>query len=136
MLPFTLQELSYFKIVKRSIVTHAMTFTGLSRLILKNGGHGIISVTFFKQKELFKSSLIIQNKLSIISRPILLLELIMPKRLLNSANYRECIKVLEKVNILPQEGAQEGHDIFELANLSLAVELLETRKNTERRLSM
>ena len=43
------------------------------------------------------------------------------KALLNSGRYSECINVLEKVNILPQEGAHEGHDIFELANLSLAV---------------
>ncbi len=43
------------------------------------------------------------------------------KALLNSGKYSECVSVLEKVKILPQEGAHEGHDIFELANLSLAV---------------
>lgn len=53
------------------------------------------------------------------------------KALLNSGKYRECIKVLEKVNILPQEGATEGHDIFELANLSLAVEMTEKGKYRE-----
>ena len=53
------------------------------------------------------------------------------KALLNSGRYRECIKVLEKVNILPQEGAHEGHDIFELANLSLAVEMAEKGKYRE-----
>ena len=40
-------------------------------------------------------------------------------------------KVLEKVKILPQEGAHEGHDIFELANLSLAVEMSEKGKYRE-----
>ena len=53
------------------------------------------------------------------------------KALLNSGRYRECIRVLEKVNILPQEGAHEGHDIFELANLSLAVEMAEKGKYRE-----
>jgi len=53
------------------------------------------------------------------------------KALLNSGRYRECIKVLEKVNILPQEGAHEGHDIFELANLSLAIEMTEKGKYRE-----
>jgi tetratricopeptide (TPR) repeat protein len=53
------------------------------------------------------------------------------KALLNSGRYRGCIKVLDKVNILPQEGAHEGHDIFELANLSLAVEMAEKGKYRE-----
>jgi hypothetical protein len=35
------------------------------------------------------------------------------------------------VNILPQEGAHEGHDIFELANLSLAVTMAEKGKYSE-----
>jgi hypothetical protein len=53
------------------------------------------------------------------------------KALINSANFRECIKVLERVNILPQEGAQEGHEIYELANISMAVELMESGKYKE-----
>jgi tetratricopeptide (TPR) repeat protein len=53
------------------------------------------------------------------------------KALINSGNFRECIKVLDRVNILPQEGAREGHDIYELANLSMAVELLEREKYRE-----
>jgi tetratricopeptide (TPR) repeat protein len=53
------------------------------------------------------------------------------KALLSTGNYQECLKVLAKVNILPQEGAQEGHDIYELANLSIAVELLERNKYKE-----
>jgi predicted negative regulator of RcsB-dependent stress response len=53
------------------------------------------------------------------------------KSLLNSGKYSECIKVLEKVKILPQEGAQEGHDIFDLANLSLAEEMTEKGKFRE-----
>ncbi len=53
------------------------------------------------------------------------------KALLNSGRYRECISILGKVNILPQEGAHEGHDIFELANLSIAVDLLEKGRYSE-----
>jgi tetratricopeptide (TPR) repeat protein len=51
--------------------------------------------------------------------------------LLNSARYKECNRVLQKVKILPQEGAHEGHDIFETANLSLAVDMLEKGKYKE-----
>ena len=50
------------------------------------------------------------------------------KALIKVGNYKECLEVLEKVIILPQEGAREGHNIYELANLSLAVELLEQKK--------
>ena len=57
------------------------------------------------------------------------------KALLNSGRYSECLTVLGKVNILPQEGAHEGHDIFELANLSIAVEWLK-RENTGKLLNM
>jgi hypothetical protein len=39
--------------------------------------------------------------------------------------------VLANVKILPQEGAHEGHDIFELANLSLAVGNIEKGKYKE-----
>jgi tetratricopeptide (TPR) repeat protein len=53
------------------------------------------------------------------------------KALLNSEKYSECIRVLEKVRILPQEGAHEGHDIFEQANLSLAVQMAEKGKYRE-----
>ena len=53
------------------------------------------------------------------------------KALLNTGKYVECIKVLEKVRILPMEGAHEGHDIFEQANLSLAVQMTEKGKYRE-----
>lgn len=53
------------------------------------------------------------------------------KALLSTGNYQECLNALAKVNILPQEGAQEGHDVYELANLSIAVELLERNKYKE-----
>jgi tetratricopeptide (TPR) repeat protein len=53
------------------------------------------------------------------------------KALLNSGRYMECLGVLTKVNILPQEGAHEGHDIFELANLSIALEIAEKGKCRE-----
>jgi tetratricopeptide (TPR) repeat protein len=53
------------------------------------------------------------------------------KALIHSGDFNECLRVLEKIRILPQEGAHEGHDIFELANLSLAVQLPEQKKYRE-----
>ncbi len=50
------------------------------------------------------------------------------KALINTGKYSECLKILEKITILPQEGAHEGHDLYELANLSLAVNLIEQGK--------
>jgi tetratricopeptide (TPR) repeat protein len=50
------------------------------------------------------------------------------KALLNAHLFKECVKTLGIVNILPQEGAHEGHDIYESANLGLAVERLEQKK--------
>jgi hypothetical protein len=46
------------------------------------------------------------------------------KALINCSNNKQCINVLEQIKILPQEGAHEGHDIYELANLSFALELI------------
>jgi tetratricopeptide (TPR) repeat protein len=53
------------------------------------------------------------------------------KALINTGNFRESIKVLNEAKILPQEGAHEGHDLFELANLSMAVGFIEQKKYKE-----
>lgn len=50
------------------------------------------------------------------------------KTLLCSRKFEECLDVLAMVRVLPQEGAQEGHDLYEEACLSLALEKL---KNNE-----
>jgi tetratricopeptide (TPR) repeat protein len=50
------------------------------------------------------------------------------KALINNGKYSECLKILERITILPQEGAHEGHDLYELANLSLTVNLIEQGK--------
>jgi tetratricopeptide (TPR) repeat protein len=50
------------------------------------------------------------------------------KGLLDANRPEACLKVLEKVLILPQEGAQEGHEIYELANITLALQMLEQGK--------
>jgi tetratricopeptide (TPR) repeat protein len=50
------------------------------------------------------------------------------KALVNTSRYNESIKVLDEGKILPEEEAPEDHDIFELANLSLAVEMMERGK--------
>lgn len=53
------------------------------------------------------------------------------RALINTGNFIKCLKVLEKVTILPQEGAQEGHELYEITNLSLAVGLMEKNKFSE-----
>jgi tetratricopeptide (TPR) repeat protein len=53
------------------------------------------------------------------------------KALINTGDFRECIKILGQVNVFPRETAQEGHDIFELANLSIAVDLMDREKYKE-----
>ncbi|MDB5249235.1 MAG: repeat-containing protein [Segetibacter sp.] len=50
------------------------------------------------------------------------------KALLNTGRLNECLNVLNKTLVLPQEGAQEGHEIYELANLSLALKMVEQKK--------
>lgn len=50
------------------------------------------------------------------------------KSLLNSHKYKDCLKVLAEVNILPAEFANAGHGIYEKANLLSALELLEKKK--------
>lgn len=51
--------------------------------------------------------------------------------LLNVHQYKKSLEVLEKVYVLPQEGAREGHDIFEMVNLALAVQNTEQKKYKE-----
>jgi Tfp pilus assembly protein PilF len=53
------------------------------------------------------------------------------KALINTGNFRKSLKVLDNITILPQEGAREGHDLYELANLSQAVSLIEQKKFDE-----
>ncbi|MEO5893108.1 MAG: DUF5107 domain-containing protein [Ferruginibacter sp.] len=50
------------------------------------------------------------------------------KSLLNTDRLNECVNVLNKTLVLPQEGAQEGHALYELANLSLALKKVEQKK--------
>jgi tetratricopeptide (TPR) repeat protein len=50
------------------------------------------------------------------------------KALLHTGNFQKSIDVLRQIKILPQEGAREGQDIFELANLAAAIEMMENKK--------
>ncbi len=50
------------------------------------------------------------------------------KSLLDSKMNNECLEVLANVNVLPQEFANAGHGIFEKANLTIALDLLEKKK--------
>ena len=47
------------------------------------------------------------------------------KTLLFNRKYKDCIYVLDNINILPYEGSREGHDFYRQANLLHAVELME-----------
>jgi tetratricopeptide (TPR) repeat protein len=50
------------------------------------------------------------------------------KTLLNTNRLKECVTVLKNTLVLPQEGAQEGHEIYEMANLSLALQMAGQKK--------
>ncbi len=50
------------------------------------------------------------------------------KSLFDSKINDECLEVLADVNVLPQEFANAGHGIYEKANLTIALDLLEKKK--------
>jgi tetratricopeptide (TPR) repeat protein len=50
------------------------------------------------------------------------------KALLNTNRLKECVAVLNNTLVLPQEGAQEGHEIFEMANILIALESAAQKK--------
>ena len=50
------------------------------------------------------------------------------KSLLNTNRLSECVNVLNNTLVLPQEGAQEGHALYEIANLSIALKMVEQKK--------
>ncbi|MEX0275843.1 MAG: DUF5107 domain-containing protein [Flavobacteriaceae bacterium] len=56
------------------------------------------------------------------------LELLKAKSELALHKYRDCIKTLEKTNILPFEGASESRRIYELAHLGEALQYIRTAK--------
>lgn len=50
------------------------------------------------------------------------------KSLLNTGKYESCLRVLKEVLILPQEGGREGHELFELTHLTIAMDYIEKGK--------
>ncbi|WP_051664248.1 DUF5107 domain-containing protein [Dyadobacter crusticola] len=50
------------------------------------------------------------------------------KSLLDAGKFTACLQVLDKIQILPQEGAREGHNVFVVANLASALSLAENKK--------
>lgn len=50
------------------------------------------------------------------------------KALLQTGNFKPALDVLSRITILPQEGAREGHDIYELANLWEALNMMKQKK--------
>lgn len=50
------------------------------------------------------------------------------KALINSGRYKASLKVFERIYILPFEGASEGYELYEMANLSIALDLVKKKK--------
>lgn len=50
------------------------------------------------------------------------------KALLNNKKFEQCLAILKKVYVLPQEHANQGHAIYEQANLALAMEKIKTKQ--------
>jgi len=53
------------------------------------------------------------------------------KSLLNAGDFKACLQVLNKIQILPQEGAREGHDVYVMANLAQALTLAQNKKYSD-----
>nr|MBA4168376.1 hypothetical protein [Chitinophagaceae bacterium] len=53
------------------------------------------------------------------------------RALLNVKTPKKCIEVLNKTLILPQEGAKEGHELFEMAHVALALDLIGNKRYKE-----
>ena len=51
--------------------------------------------------------------------------------LMNTGQYIACLKTLEGMNILPNEGASQGKEVFEQAALFLSVDLIKKKKYRE-----
>ena len=50
------------------------------------------------------------------------------KSLLNAGKFGTSLQVLDKIRILPQEGAREGHTLYVVANLATALHSVENKK--------
>ncbi|WP_221391003.1 DUF5107 domain-containing protein [Dyadobacter sp. NIV53] len=50
------------------------------------------------------------------------------KSLLDAGKFGACLQVLDKIQILPQEGAREGHNVYIVANLAQALIFAENKK--------
>lgn len=50
------------------------------------------------------------------------------KSLLDAGKFGACLQVLDKIQILPQEGAREGHNVYVVANLAQALTFAENKK--------
>jgi tetratricopeptide (TPR) repeat protein len=53
------------------------------------------------------------------------------RALLNVKKPGKAIEILNKTLILPQEGAKEGHELFEMAHIALALEFINNKKYKE-----
>ena len=53
------------------------------------------------------------------------------KALLNIKKYQQCLAILKNVYVLPQEHANQGHSIYEQANIALAIENIRLNQYAE-----
>lgn len=49
------------------------------------------------------------------------------KALLNVKKYEQCLAILKDVYVLPQEHANQGHSVYEQANIALGIEKIKTK---------
>lgn len=50
------------------------------------------------------------------------------KTLLYNSDFKACLAILDKINILPNEGARDGHDIYWLANMITALDKIKNKR--------
>ena len=50
------------------------------------------------------------------------------RALINAGQPEKALKILNKIKVLPYEGAREGYELYELANLRIAMDLIESGK--------
>jgi len=53
------------------------------------------------------------------------------RSLVNVKKPKDCLDVLSNTRVFPQEGAREGHDIFEMANIAQALNSIEQKRYKE-----
>ncbi|MFC2117765.1 DUF5107 domain-containing protein [Bacteroidota bacterium] len=77
----------------------------------------------------FDEALIIAEKANMLFPENFVIEFNYARALLFKNRFKESIKILDNINILPNEGARSGHDIYRMAHLLYALENINNGKN-------